>query len=255
MPEGMDEAESRHRAVLNQEFDRTASSFDRRSRGRFDALQVPEFSRLRGGETVLEVGSGTGAFLSLFEGAASRLIGVDLTMGMLREARVHNRDIDLVLGDGRRLPVRSRSIDLVTSAQTFHHIHEPVEILKEMRRVVRDDGRILVVDQIATERFEEAVTMNELELLRDPSHVACRPPSALRVIMGAAGLKMIDERMDSTEQRFSEWMSPDEFPVDRIEAVRRFIEERGHETGMGFERDVDDYVFERRRMMLLAENV
>lgn len=255
MPDGAGETDIEHRRILNEEFDRAAASFDRRTRGRFGDLHVEEFSRLRGGETVLEVGSGTGAFLALFEDLAGLLVGVDLTMGMLREARSHHDDMGLVLGDGRRMPVHPRSVDLTTSAQTFHHVPAPVDILKEMRRVTKDDGRVLVVDQIATERFEEAATMNELDVLRDPSHVACRPPSAFRVMMGAAGLEIVDERIVSTRQLFSTWMGPDEFPTERIEAVRRFVEQRGDQTGMDFEREGDDYSFERRRMMLLAERV
>jgi hypothetical protein len=125
--------------------------------------------------------------------------------------------------------------------------------LGEMRRVAAPDGRVLIVDQVAPERFEEAVAMNELEVLRDPSHAASRPPSAFRVMLAAAGLRIIDERIVSSEQRLSTWMWSQEFPPERIDKVRDFIARRGDETGMGFERDGDDWVFERRRMMLLAE--
>jgi hypothetical protein len=48
-------------------------------------------------------------------------------------------------------------------------------------------------------------------------------------------------------------MWPGEFENERIEKTLRFVEQHGHETGMDFERDGDDYVFTRRRIMLLAE--
>jgi hypothetical protein len=121
-----------------------------------------------------------------------------------------------------------------------------------MRRITAPGGRVLVVDQAATEHFEEAVAMTELEILRDPSHAASRPPSAFRILFRAAGLEITDERVVEDRQWLSKWMWPGEFPEERIEAVRAFIERRGAETGMAFERDGDDWAFTRRRVMLLA---
>jgi SAM-dependent methyltransferase len=244
---------SDHRDILRQEFNRAAAAFAARTQGRFDSLHVLDFAGVPRGAIVAEVGAGTGNFLALFRDVASRSIAVDVTPGMLTVARARSPWIEVVQADGTKLPLRSKSVDLVASAQALHHILEPVPVLTEMRRVAADGGRILVVDQVATERFEEAAAMQELELLRDPSHAASRPPSAFRIMMRKAGLEIIDERIVAGPQRLSEWMWPGEFPPERIDAVRSFIEVKGHETGMDFEREGDDYVFTRRRIMLLAE--
>lgn len=241
-----------HDATVRAEFDRAAAHFAERTRGRFDHLDPVGFSRVRPGDTVVEVGAGTGNFLALFAGVAGRRVAVDLTPAMLEQAREHG-GMDLVVGDGRRLPLRSASADLVASAQALHHVHRPAAVVKEMRRVAKAGGRVLLVDQVATERYEEALMMSRLELARDPSHALSRPPSAYRMIVRAAGLEIVDERLDESEQRLSSWMWPGEFPEERIAAVRDLIEKIGPETGMGFERDGDDWVFTRRRLMLLAE--
>ena len=245
-------SDRQHTETLRSEFERAAKSFVERTKGRFDDMGIVDFSRVAPHETLLEVGGGTGNFLQLFQGSAAELIAVDLTHGMLLEARKHFPTIDLVEADGARLPLPSRSIDLVTTAQTLHHVWEPLPILKEMRRVMAADGRLLVVDQVATERYEEVIAMNNLELIRDPSHAASRPPSAMRMLVRAAGFEIIDERIVEGEQRMSRWMWPGEFPEERIQQVTTFIDEHGDETGMNFRRDDDDYVFTRRRMMLLA---
>jgi SAM-dependent methyltransferase len=241
------------KARIQTEFERAAEGFAARTKGRFDAMGVPEFSRVEPHETVLEIGAGTGNFLSLFEGRAARLIALDLTHGMLKEARKKHPSQELVVADGLRMPLRNRSIDLVTSAQALHHIFEPVPFLKEMRRVCTQGGRVLIVDQLATESYEQIAFMNQLEALRDPSHAVSRPPSAFRAIVMAAGLEIVDEKLYEDESRFSKWMWPDEFPDERIEKVREFVAKFGHETGMDFEPDGDDWVFTRRRIMLLAE--
>jgi SAM-dependent methyltransferase len=243
---------SEHREILQSEFERAARVFDKRTRGRFDHLGAVDFVRLREGESVAEIGAGTGNFLSLFANRGARLVAVDLTAGMLREARKRIDGVEMVVADGAQLPLKTGSIDVVTSAQALHHILRPVPFLKEMRRVASQDGRILIVDHVAPESYEEATIMNELERVRDPSHAASRPPSAFRIMARTSGLEIIDEQIVSDRSRLSEWMWPDEFPLERIDAVRRFIDRHGDATGMEFERDEDDYTFTRRRIMMLA---
>ena len=242
-----------HTEVLRSEFERTSQTFGERTKGRFDDLGVVEFSRVGAQARVLEVGVGTGNFLSLFDGRSRELVGVDLTPAMIQKAHASFPDFGLVLADGARLPLGSRSVDLATTAQTLHHIWEPLPVLKEMRRVTAESGKVLVIDQIAPERFEQAIAMNELEMMRDPSHASSRPPSALRTLMGVAGLRIVEERIVDLKQRFSNWMPSIEFPQDRIEKVKEFIDQHGDTTGMNFERVGNDYRYDRQRMMILAE--
>lgn len=218
-------------------------------------MDVVAFSRAAPGATVLEVGSGTGNFLSLFEDRAAACIGVDLTFGMLAVARRRYPSQLLVQGDGESLPLASRSIDIASCAQMIHHVWDPLPLVKELRRVTRAGGYVLIVDQMATERFEEATRMTQLETVRDPSHAVSRPRSGYLTMVRAAGLEIVDERVHEDQSRFSSWMWSGEFNDERIEATRSFVEKHGHETGMGFEKDGDDYVFTRRRIMILARRL
>jgi ubiquinone/menaquinone biosynthesis C-methylase UbiE len=240
---------------MNAEFERAAATFAERTKGRFDHMGVVGFSRVRPGATVVEVGAGTGNFLELFADVAGHLIGVDLTETMLRTAQRTFPEMSFVLGDGARMPLAIRSVDLISCAQMLHHVPEPLALIKEMSRVCSADGHVLIVDQVATERYEEIAFMNQLEVIRDPSHAMSRPPSAMRILVRHAGLDIVDESIIDSEQRMSSWMAPGEFPEERFGQVEAFIEKFGHETGMNFERDGDDWVFNRRRMMILARRV
>lgn len=243
--------DSANRAQLRTEFTRAAPGFSERTKGRFDDMHVVSFSRWQPSETVIEVGAGTGNFLSLFKGG-SLLLGIDAVPGMLAQARTHYPDLLAAGGDGRCLPLPSDSFDLVVCAQMLHHVHKPLEILQEMKRVVRPSGRLLVIDQVAPDKFEEAIAMNELDLLRDPSHASSRPASAFCVLFNLAGLSIADERRWEGSQRLSQWMWRGEFPEERIRRVREFIAERGGATGMDWRALGDDYIYTRRRIMLLA---
>jgi SAM-dependent methyltransferase len=245
-------AQDGDRGVLQEEFDRAAAGFAERTQGRFDPLDPVGFSRLKGDAVVAEVGAGTGNFLSLFAPVARRLLALDLTHGMLREAVRRNDLVEAVQSDGARLPLASGSVDLIASAQAFHHIWKPVPVLQEMRRVMHPEGRLLLVDQVATESFEQIAFMNELEAIRDPSHATSRPPSAFRIIVRQAGLEIEDERVVEVENSFDGWMRPGEFPEDRITRVLDFIDRFGSETGMDFRREGDQWLFTRRRIMILA---
>jgi ubiquinone/menaquinone biosynthesis C-methylase UbiE len=241
---------ARHKAEIVREFDRAAAAFSERTKERFDETGIVEFSRVTPTDSVLEVGAGTGNFLALFEGHAARRIALDLTPGMLRVAR-EKPGLDLLQGDGHALPVQSRSVELVASAQALHHIWEPLPVLREMRRVA--SRYVLIVDQLASENYEEIAFMNQLETIRDPTHAMSRPRSAFHILIRSAGLEIVDEKIHEDQSRFSKWMWPEEFPEERIAATRDFVERFGAETGMGFEPDGDDWIFTRRRIMLLAE--
>lgn len=238
--------------MVQREFERASKTFAERTAGRFDHMGVVAFSRARPGATILEVGAGTGNFLRLFDVLGGRRIAVDLTAGMLAEARARDPEMELIQADGGAIPIRSRSIDLACSAQVLHHIQHPIPVLKEMRRVIAKEGRVLIVDQVSPEHVEEMVAMNELDVLRDPSHAACRPPSALRIMLTSVGLEIEAQEIHESQDHLSKWMSPEEFPPERIPPVYAFVESRGSETGMDFQRDGDDWIFTRRRIQILA---
>ena len=215
-------------------------------------MGVVGFSRVEKGATVMEIGAGTGNFLHLFHEVAAKLIAVDVTEEMLAVARGQFPSMQLVMGDGALLPFRSRSVDLVSCAQMLHHVHQPLPLLKEMRRVCADDGAVLVIDQAAPESYEQTAFMNQLEAIRDPSHAASRSPSALRVLLQTAGLEVVEEKVTVVTQTMSRWMAPGEFPEERFAQVEDFIERFGDETGMRFRREDGEWAFDRARVMFLC---
>ena len=208
---------------------------------------------MRAGESVIEVGAGTGNFLSLFTGIGRMLVAADLTPGMLRVARERNPALLLAAGDGARLPFADGAFDLVTSAHAMHHIPEPVPVLEEMKRIANNGGRVLVVDLVAPEDPAEAARADEVMTIRDPSHATSLTVDALRDAFAEAGLREIDHRVVDRRGLVSNWMWPGEFPTERIAAVRAYVEEHWNELGMDLQPEGDDFSYLDRRMMFLAE--
>jgi SAM-dependent methyltransferase len=91
-------------------------------------------------------------------------------------------------GDVYSLPYDDASFTIVTTRFSFHHFLDPAAVLREMVRVCAPGGRIIVVDDCASDDPAKAAEFNRLEKLRDPSHSRCLTLAELKGLFGKAGL-------------------------------------------------------------------
>ncbi|MDH6269220.1 ubiquinone/menaquinone biosynthesis C-methylase UbiE [Rhizobium sp. SG_E_25_P2] len=99
----------------------------------------------------LDLGTGTGRLLQLFEGIYRTATGVDASREMLSVARANLEKAGLAkatirLGDIFNLPLESESYDLVSIHQVLHFLENPELALAEAARMLRPGGRLVVVD-------------------------------------------------------------------------------------------------------------
>jgi ubiquinone/menaquinone biosynthesis C-methylase UbiE len=95
------------------------------------------------GQSVLEVGCGTGAHLNLFLREGMHVIGVDISPPMLRAARQKlGKNVQLLLGDAENLPFREKSFDCVTLITTLEFVSDPGKAVQEALRICR--GKVLL---------------------------------------------------------------------------------------------------------------
>lgn len=100
---------------------------------------------------LLDVGTGTGRILELLATRADRAIGIDLSREMLAVARANIERLGLDncqvrLGDMYEMPMPDSSADLVIFHQVLHFADDPLAAILETGRVLRPDGRVIVVD-------------------------------------------------------------------------------------------------------------
>lgn len=101
------------------------------------------------GMRVLEVGCGTGSNLALYRQAGCKVAGIDLSPAMLKMAREKLGDqADLCLGDASDMPFAAASFDMAMAMLTLHEMPERLRtpVLQEMIRVLKPDGRLLLID-------------------------------------------------------------------------------------------------------------
>lgn len=126
--------------------------------GRLDAIldKTLRAADLRPGESLLDVGCGTGrlaiAATALIPRDPIRVLGIDATPGMVelarRKAREGGSPARFEVGLGENLPVSTGRVDAVTSSYFFHHLPSDLKraALREMWRVLAPGGRLVITD-------------------------------------------------------------------------------------------------------------
>jgi ubiquinone/menaquinone biosynthesis C-methylase UbiE len=101
---------------------------------------------------ILDIGCGTGQFAAaaLRHLPTAHVWGLDLSACMLQRAKARIPEPDgrlhLAQGDSERLPFRDSFFDAITCSHSFHHYPHQDRVLAEMHRVLRPDGRLLLID-------------------------------------------------------------------------------------------------------------
>jgi len=121
--------------AIRVNYDAIAHLFDRQPyRAKAVDPELLSFIRRRGADnlSILDIGCGTGNQLvanrTLVPGA--RLVGLDRSLGMLRQAQPKASDIAWLRADAALLPFRAESFDFVTCQHALHHIQDKLALLK-----------------------------------------------------------------------------------------------------------------------------
>jgi ubiquinone/menaquinone biosynthesis C-methylase UbiE len=144
-------------------------------------------------DTVLDVACGGGIVGCAFAPHVRHVTGIDMTPAMLERARARSSELRLAnvswqQGDVTSLPFADDAFSIVVTRYSFHHMLDPLAVLRQMLRVCQRGGRIVVVDMFASEDPSKAAQWNHLEQLRDPSHVRCLTLAELRRLFASVGL-------------------------------------------------------------------
>jgi len=143
-------------------------------------------------DLVLDLGIGTGGSLGYYP-RYGRIIGIDLSAGMLRECRkkIVERGIDnvsVVQGDALRLPFADDSFDHVFISHVISVVSDPIRMVREAQRVARPGARIVIVNHFqSTNRF---IAMLEKWLCPLCTRLGWRSDLGLQELIRQTGLQV-----------------------------------------------------------------
>lgn len=150
---------------------------------------------LRGDEFVVDVGTGTQAVLRAFEAVLCRggkVVGFDLSFAMLKAGQDwKSSNSKLLVADAISIPLCDRTADIAIARQVIHHIRVPEDALKEMVRVVRPGGRVVVAEHVVK---NENVMAFERKLfgIKEPGRHLWLPYQLASLVEGTGSFSKVD---------------------------------------------------------------
>jgi ArsR family transcriptional regulator len=112
-----------------------------------------------------DLGCGTGQLSALLAPFVSRVVAVDASRSMIAAARkrlARARNVDLRQGTLETLPLETATLDVAILYLVLHYVVDPSRVLAEAARVLKPQGRLLVVDMLPHDRVEYRERMGHL---------------------------------------------------------------------------------------------
>jgi ubiquinone/menaquinone biosynthesis C-methylase UbiE/8-oxo-dGTP pyrophosphatase MutT (NUDIX family) len=222
------------KAAVQAQFSRQAARYARSDShaGDRDLDLLVEHLAIREGAPILDIATGTGFTAFALAARGARVVGVDLTPAMLKEAQRLSVDPEIawMAGDAEALPFADGSFDAVTVRRAPHHFPHLRQAVIEMRRVVRPGGRIGIVDQVPPEDEAGRVLMERLEKLRDPSHVEALTASRWRRLLEELGIEVIFADVVERAFTFEAWLDLGGADTGRRAAVEEALAAGTHDA-------------------------
>jgi len=184
-----------HQAEIRDQFTRQADPFLARHKNTNDDLLalMADCALPCAQDTLLDVACGPGIVSCSFAARVRYVMGLDMVPAMIENARRLQTErglcnVEWKLGQATDLPFGDASFDVVVTRFSFHHFLDPSGVLREMKRVCRKDGTVVVAD--VTPSALTQARFNEWEILRDPSHTRALTREELRSLGDQSGLRM-----------------------------------------------------------------
>jgi ubiquinone/menaquinone biosynthesis C-methylase UbiE len=97
-------------------------------------------------QRIVDVGCGSGLMSARLAATGRQVLGVDLSTSMIAQARVRtNTRLDFLHADAENLPLEDAGFDAVVNLISFHHYPNPAKAIAEFRRVLRPEGRLVLI--------------------------------------------------------------------------------------------------------------
>ncbi len=140
-----------------------------------ETLTDQELSYLKPDSKFLDVACGTGEIIFRLakEFPGAEFTGIDFSREMLEIAIEKNRNfknVDLSLANVKRLPFKNNTFDIILCSDAFHHFEAPLESLREMNRVLKKDGFLLLIDPVFDTLLQRIVMNVVLRIVDRPKH-------------------------------------------------------------------------------------
>jgi ubiquinone/menaquinone biosynthesis C-methylase UbiE len=211
-----------------QQFARHAAAYATSTRHVLGAAGVAAYATPGPDDVALDIATGAGHTAHALARDCRYVIATDITAAMLDETRRLSAErgltnVGLGFALAEALPFAGASVDIVTCRVSAHHFHDVPAFCREMRRVLKPNGRAVINDTVSPEDDAAQAFVNEVETLRDPSHVDDLKVSTWRAYLEQAGFEVARAEMEEviSEHEVVEWTERAGTPAANVALIRQ----------------------------------
>lgn len=230
-----------HREAVQRQFG--PSAIDYRDEALFaegvDLNLMVNAIQLNGDESVLDVGSGAGHTALAFAPFVRDCLGVDVTAEMVQIATAAAKqqalsNVHFLQGDAENLPFPDGMFDVVACRFAAHHFWDVERSMAEVARVLKAGGVFLLVDHYAPEEWDLDHFVNELDRIRDPSHVREYTLTQWQSYFTSNQLSFEQRALWDLRIDFASWVKRAKTPAERREELVALLGSATSEGKMTF---------------------
>ena len=143
------------------------------------------------GQKVLDLGSGSGHIAERIR----KIYGIEIAC--LDIVDYNRSNVPLTVYDGKRIPFKKERFDTVLLFFVLHHALEPVQLLEEIKRILKIDGTIIILEDVYNSRIERWTTLaldsiNHINPVKTP--FGFKTMEEWKQLFGALGLIVSDTK-------------------------------------------------------------
>lgn len=201
--------QSKHIEVNKKKWDKWAPEADGKGRWMYDYLRRGQAAlismlELKENMNFLDIGCGTG--WAIGQAAASvnekgGFYGVDLSSKMIAKARENFSDknnFHFIEANSESIPLDNNFFNVIICTNSFHHYLHPDKAMKEIARLLKNEGKIYILDPTADTLFIKIIDKVIKQL--EPAHVKIYSTKEFKELMVNAGLKYLESKNLSGEK-------------------------------------------------------
>lgn len=179
--------------------------------------QIFDLCGVLGGETVLDLCTGTGLVAKQFKGKVREVVGLDISPDMTRQA---SGFLDrMLIGPVEAIPLESNSVDICVCRQGLQFV-DLKPALAEVSRVLKPGGR-LVFCHLTAYGNEDAEDTFKIQALRNPSRANFFKPGDMESALEAAGLTVSETVRYPSRESVHQWINHGASTQEERDAIWR----------------------------------
>ncbi len=198
------EDEAKLKQLNRKKWDRWAGTYDNKSNSRLRNAQQKLVSLLNIKENVsfLDVGCGTGFAVSEAAKSANlkgQFYGIDMSPKMIEKAKTNfsGKNFHFLEANSESIPLNDNFFDIIICTNSFHHYLHPDKAISEMHRLLKNDGKVYILDITIPDGWLGRV-LNKIHKMLEPEQVKIYSMKEFQHLFENAGLRYVSSQKIGT---------------------------------------------------------